>query len=306
MFNGGEPFVMRRLRSAVLVVVAALAVFAIGASQALAKTVVIDAVDTSAHQWQPPNVTVDVGDTVQWKFDMATATHSLTSNSANWSQDDTRNPGGAAISKTFDTPGVYSFLCKFHPGMSGSVTVAAPSGPTLDKVLVFSKTTGFRHDSIPAGISAIQALGTANGFAVTATEDAAQFTEANLAQFDVVVFLSTTSDVLNDAQQTAFEHYIEGGGGYVGIHAAADTEYTWPWYGEMLGGYFRNHPTGTPTATVHIEDTDEPSTQGLPVNWSRTDEWYNYQTFKSPVVGGSTSAPDYSVRDSGVKVLATM
>src|SRR3954471_22470787 len=117
--------------------------------------------------------------------------------------------------------------------MSGSITVSDTPANTLSKVLVFSKTTGFRHDSIPAGIAAIQALGTANGFAVTATEDSAQFTEANLAQFDVVVFLSTTSDVLNDTQQTAFEHYIEAGGGYVGIHAAADTEYTWPWYGQM-------------------------------------------------------------------------
>ena len=97
---------------------------------------------------------------------------------------------------------------------------------------------------------------------------------------------------------------MRAGGGYVGIHAAADTEYTWPWYGEMVGGYFRNHPPGTPTATVHIEDTDEPSTEGLPANWVRTDEWYNYQSFETPSVNGG--GDDYSVRDSGVKVLATM
>ena len=84
-----------------------------------------------------------------------------------------------------------------------------------------------------------------------------------------MVFLSTTGDVLNDAQQTAFEHYIQAGGGYVGIHAASDTEYTWPWYGQMLGGYFRNHPAGTPTATVNIEDANEPSTTGLPAPWAR-------------------------------------
>ena len=113
-------------------------------------------------------------------------------------------------------------------------------------MLVFSKTGGFRHDSIPQGIAAIQALGTANGFTVVATEDAAQFTDANLATFDVVVFLSTTGEVLNDAQQGAFERYIQGGGGYAGVHAASDTEYTWPWYGELVGGYFRNHPPGTP------------------------------------------------------------
>ena len=96
---------------------------------------------------------------------------------------------------------------------TGSAAAASPSqlqalvGPY--QVLVFSKTAGFRHDSIPAGITAIQQLGAANGFTVTATEDPTQFTDANLAQFDVVVFLSTTSDVLDDAQQTAFEHYIE-------------------------------------------------------------------------------------------------
>src|SRR3954469_22044600 len=170
---------MRLLRSTLLVMVAAVA-WAIAAVPAQAATVVIDAVDTNVHQFQPPNVTVDVGDTVRWEFDQASATHSLTSNSANWTQDDTRAPNGAAISKTFDTPGVYSFLCKFHPGMSGAVTVQAAGAPKLEKVLVFSKTAAFRHDSIPQGIAAIQALGAANGFSVTATEDSTQFTEANL------------------------------------------------------------------------------------------------------------------------------
>ena len=102
-------------------------------------------------------------------------------------------------------------------------------------VLVFSKTAGFRHDSIPAGITAIQQLGAANNFTVTATEDAAAFTTANLAQYEAVVFLSTTGDVLNATQQTAFESYIRGGGGYVGVHAAADTEYDWPFYGDLVG-----------------------------------------------------------------------
>ena len=169
---------------------------------------------------------------------------------------------------------------------------------------MFSKTAGFRHDSIPQGIAAIQALGTANGFAVDATEDAAQFTDANLAQYDVVIFLSTTGDVLDATQQAAFERYIQSGKGYVGIHAASDTEYTWPWYGQMLGGYFRNHPAGTPAATVRIEDANEPSTTGLPNPWPRTDEWYNFQPPGNPVVNGGGT--DYSPRDSGVHVLATV
>ena len=110
--------------------------------------------------------------------------------------------------------------------------------------------------------------------------------------------------MLNDEQQAAFENYIQAGGGYVGIHAAADTEYTWAWYGQMLGGYFRNHPPGTPTASVDIVDGDEPSTTGLPTRWTRTDEWYNYQAPTNPVVNGGGT--DYSPRDSGVKVLATL
>src|SRR3954453_22045738 len=142
---------MRLLRSTLLVMVAAVA-WAIAAVPAQAATVVIDAVDTNVHQFQPPNVTVDVGDTVRWEFDQATATHSVTSNSANWTMDVTRDPNGAPVTKTFDTAGTYSFLCKFHPGMSGSVTVRAAAPNALSKVLVFSKTAGFRHDSIPQGI----------------------------------------------------------------------------------------------------------------------------------------------------------
>ncbi|MFE0527031.1 ThuA domain-containing protein [Micromonospora parva] len=151
------------------------------------------------------------------------------------------------------------------------------SAAPLTKVLVFSKTAGFRHSSIPNGIAAIQQLGSANGFTVTATEDAAQFTTSNLAQYQTVVFLSTTGDVLNASQQTAFESYIAAGGGYVGVHAAADTEYSWPWYGQLVGAYFDSHPA-IQNATVRIEDQTNPSTAHLPANWVRSDEWYNYRT----------------------------
>jgi cytochrome c len=100
-----------------------------------------------------------------------------------------------------------------------SVAAAAPKF----KVLVFSKTAGFRHDSIETGVARIKQLGTANNFAVDATEDATAFKAGNLAKYDAVIFLSTTGDVLNNNQQGAFENYIQDGGGYVGIHSAADT-----------------------------------------------------------------------------------
>ncbi|MBI3852950.1 MAG: ThuA domain-containing protein [Verrucomicrobia bacterium] len=146
------------------------------------------------------------------------------------------------------------------------------------KVLVFSKTAGFRHDSITNGIAAIQTLGATNNFSVDASEDSTVFTGANLAQFKAVVFLSTTGDILDANQQAAFERYIEAGGGFVGIHAAADTEYGWPWYGGLVSAYFASHPAGTPVATIKVADQIHPSTTSLPKRWVRTDEWYNFQT----------------------------
>ncbi|MFC0033564.1 ThuA domain-containing protein [Micromonospora chaiyaphumensis] len=144
-------------------------------------------------------------------------------------------------------------------------------------VLVFSKTAGFRHDAIPAGIQAVRDLGAANNFTVTATEDAAQFTTANLARYEAVVFLNTTGDVLDPTQQTAFEAYIGAGGGYVGVHAAADTEYDWPFYGNLVGAWFASHPA-IQAANVKVEDRAHAATAHLPQTWNRTDEWYNYRT----------------------------
>jgi len=152
---------------------------------------------------------------------------------------------------------------------------AAPA--SAQKVLVFSKTAGFRHDSIGQGIAAVQAIGQANGFAVDATEDATRFTAANLAQYKAVVWLSTTGDVLDEAQQAAFEGYIRAGGGYVGVHAAADTEYSWPWYGELVGAYFNSHPANQ-NAKVDVIDRAHPSTSHLQAAWTRFDEWYNYRS----------------------------
>ena len=155
------------------------------------------------------------------------------------------------------------------------VLFSASSFAHTFKVLVFSKTEGFRHSSIPAGIAAIEQLGTENGFIVEATEDASAFTFENLQQYEAIIFLSTTGDVLNRNEQDAFERYIRNGGGFVGIHAASDTEYNWPWYGELVGAYFDSHPA-IQTATIEVADRIHPSTKHLPEYWERTDEWYNY------------------------------
>ncbi|MFE2581581.1 ThuA domain-containing protein [Streptomyces sp. NPDC059378] len=160
----------------------------------------------------------------------------------------------------------------------GCMTAPAVSEPVHTKrVLVFSKTAGFRHDSIPEGIAAVEQLGRANGFTVDATEDAGAFTGKNLRRYDAVVFMSTTGDVLDAAQQDAFEGYIRHGGGYVGVHSAADTEYDWAFYGGLAGAYFQNHPAIQP-ATVNVEDRAHPATSHLGRIWERTDEWYNYRS----------------------------
>jgi type 1 glutamine amidotransferase len=145
------------------------------------------------------------------------------------------------------------------------------------KVLIFSKTAGFRHDvQINAGAALIQSLGSANGFLVDHTEDSSLITTANLGQYAAVVFLHTTGDILTPAQQAAFESYIIGGGGFVGIHSATDTEYGWPFYGALVGAYFANHPA-IQSATVAVADPNHPSTAMLPAAFLHTDEWYNFQ-----------------------------
>ncbi|MEW2070171.1 ThuA domain-containing protein [Streptomyces sp. NPDC007346] len=153
----------------------------------------------------------------------------------------------------------------------------SPVGKSAKRVLVFSKTAGFRHDSIPDGIAALKEIGRDTGITVDSTESAAQFTTANLARYDAVAFLSTTGDVLDAEQQKAFENYVATGGGYVGIHAAADTEYDWEFYGGLVGAHFDSHPHIQP-ATVRVEDHDHPATAHLDQEWERTDEWYNYRT----------------------------
>jgi hypothetical protein len=159
--------------------------------------------------------------------------------------------------------------------VAGGPSPASADQQTAFGVLVFTKTAGYRHRSIPAGIEAIKALGEANGFRVDASESASLFTDGNLARYRVVVFLNTTGDILGPEEQGAFERFIRRGGGFVGIHSATDTEYDWPWYGRLIGAYFLNHPA-IQRAVLTVDRSDR-STAHLPVRWTRTDEWYNFQ-----------------------------
>ncbi|MET0792298.1 MAG: ThuA domain-containing protein [Polyangiaceae bacterium] len=167
-------------------------------------------------------------------------------------------------------------------GCNGAGEPSSGVGPAVS-VLVFSRTAVYRHDSIPAGIRALSALAADRGWQLTATEDATQFSDAGLAAYDAVIFLSTTGDVLDDAQQAAFERFIRAGKGFVGIHSASDTEYDWAWYGALVGAYFREHPA-VQAADVVSESLTGPATTGLPNPWRRSDEWYAFQSNPRPNV----------------------
>lgn len=160
--------------------------------------------------------------------------------------------------------------------------------PTLEtpSVIIFSHSTGYRHASIEAGVAAVRAMAESKGYTVIASEDPSVFSDAGLAGVDAIVLVSTStkpddpeSEWFTGDRRTAFEAFVRRGGGVVGIHAASDSHYHWPWYGRLIGGRFASHPPGTPTGTVRIVDHDHPSTAGLPQTLSRTDEWYYFDDY---------------------------
>ena len=143
-------------------------------------------------------------------------------------------------------------------------------------ILVFTKTNGFKHESIPDGILALGKMAKENKWGITFTEDSTFFTSQNLDSYEAVVFLNTTLDVFGPKQEKAFEKYMHSGGGFVGIHAAADTEYEWDWYGKMLGARFKSHPE-IQEATINVYKNMHPCVDHLGLHWTRTDEWYYFQ-----------------------------
>ena len=153
------------------------------------------------------------------------------------------------------------------------------------RVLVFSKTAAFRHASIDAGKAAFSKMASEKGFTVDFTEDATQFTTAILKKYNAVVFLNTTGDVLNDAQQLEFERYIQAGGGFLGIHAAADCEYEWPWYGKLVGAYFLDHPMpdNIQKGKFYVVNKNNFATKEMPGEFERTDEFYSFKQIDTSI-----------------------
>ncbi|MEU3791040.1 ThuA domain-containing protein [Streptomyces fructofermentans] len=166
------------------------------------------------------------------------------------------------------------------------------------RVLVHTRTTDYRHASIPDGVEAVRSLGAAHGFTVDATEDPAVF-EAPLGAYAAVVFLSTSGDVLTPAGRERLARYVDGGGGFVGVHAAACTEYGWPRYGELLGARFARHPALQP-GRVLVEDREHPATRHLPAVWEFTDEWYDFRTNPRAAVRVLASADEGSYDGGGM------
>jgi hypothetical protein len=163
-------------------------------------------------------------------------------------------------------------------------------------ILIFSKTNGYRHDeAIPAANAAIAAIAHKHGWSTVFTENGAVFNPAMLSRFKVTVWNNTSGDTLNADQRTAFQNYIENGGGFVGIHAAGgDPHYDWPWYVQtIIGAQFMAHPLNPQfqRATVHVAEPADPIMAGVPAAWSRVDEWYSFKN---------------NPRASGVQVLATL
>jgi len=159
-----------------------------------------------------------------------------------------------------------------------ALTVAQNIKSGTKNILVFSETSRNRHESISSGLKMIFDLSSNENWVVTATEDASLFTPEFLGRFDVVVFLNPTGSAFNEGQKKAFEQFMEKGKGFVGIHSAADFEHEWPWYGKLVGGYFKTHPASQ-EATIKIEDASHPAMKPFEggKTYSRFDEWYTFK-----------------------------
>jgi type 1 glutamine amidotransferase len=172
-------------------------------------------------------------------------------------------------------------------------------------VLVYSGSTGFRHDSIPAAVEALKAIGARAGYVVDATEDPEVFSAEKLKAYKAIVLVSSSTDPkkpetewLVGEKRSALQGFLESGKGIVALHAAGDSHYHWPWYGKMIGGYFERHPKGTPKGVLTVVDARHPATAKLPRTIERNDEWYYYKDF-DPTMRVLITIDPASIGDKG-------
>jgi cytochrome c len=185
------------------------------------------------------------------------------------------------------------------PGTRPLSVAATAAAPPI--ILVFTRTTGYRHASIPTAVAAVRAIGRRDGFAVVATEDPHVFADVTLRRVRAVAFLLTTGTVLDMAQRAALERFVRHGGGWLGVHSASDTAYAWPFYGRLVGAYFRRHPA-IQLATVDVADRRNPATAPLPAVWRRVDEWYDFRGNPRGRVHVLATVDERSYRGGGMGV----
>ena len=170
--------------------------------------------------------------------------------------------------------------------LAGCATATTAPPAAAPRVLLFSHSTGYRHASIEPGVAAIRALGAREGMTVVHSEDPNVFSTAGLQGYEAIIFLSTSTDSkkpesewFQGSRREALQTFVRGGGGIVGIHAASDSHYHWPWYVRMIGGHFASHPEGTPEGEVRVVDSSHPATRTLPERIRRVDEWYYFDDY---------------------------
>ena len=139
---------------------------------------------------------------------------------------------------------------------------------------MITETKGWVHDSIESGLKLIQKIGNKNIFNVYHSDNSSVITYKNLKEIKTIIFLNTTEEILTDVEQKVMESFIKSGKGFVGVHAAADTEYNWQWYGKLVGAYYRNHPE---VMNGKILTINHKITNHLDSEWEIEDEWYNFE-----------------------------
>ena len=172
-----------------------------------------------------------------------------------------------------------------------TVAPALPAELRSPAVLVFSKTNAFRHkEGIAAGASYLQKLSLQRGWGYFHTENGAVFNTQDLSRFQAIVFLNASGDMLNASQEQAFQQWLQGGGGWLGVHSAGDDSHLgWRWYiDELIGARFTAHILGPQfqRATVVLENQGHPALRGIPDIWQHEEEWYSWAS--SPRAKGFT------------------
>jgi type 1 glutamine amidotransferase len=170
-------------------------------------------------------------------------------------------------------------------GGSGGALATGPYAPRTGtfKMLVYSKTAGFRHDSIADGIAMLQTIATEQGFTIKATETNEDITAEGLKQYEIIFFMNSTGDIFNEAEQKAYEDWMTTqNGAMAGTHSATDTENGWAFYSEVTGQYYDGHGSANTADTIKFEESaaDFPAVKGIPNPWQRNEEWYKFNSYQ--------------------------